>query len=83
MSLFFLFAILNKRSLMITPSSLLSPTTILDGNKLSYAAFPSLRNSGEKYILRFLYLLLHFSTNPMGTVDLIIIIDKHSRSIRF
>ena len=48
------------------------PKTILDGNKLSSRALPSLKNSGEKNIF-ILICFLHLEVNPTGTVDLIMI----------
>ena len=54
--------------------SFLSPKIILDGYKLSYSAFPSLKNSGENIILFILYFVFILSVNPTGTVDLIIIV---------
>ena len=49
------------------------PKTILDGNKLSSRALPSLKNSGEKKIFLFLYAFCTWEVNPTGTVDLIMI----------
>ena len=51
----------------------LLPTTILDGYRLSYRAYPSLKNSGEKIILSVLYLFFRYSVCPSGRVDLITI----------
>jgi len=50
--------------------SLISPTTILDGYRLSYNAFPSLKNSGENIMLLVLYFFRASLVYPTGTVDL-------------
>ena len=42
--------------------------------KLSYKAFPSLKNSGENIILSILYFFLTLLIKPTGIVDLITII---------
>jgi len=44
---------------------------ILDGYKLSYNAFDSLRNSGQNKKFKSEYLLAIFFVYPTGTVDLI------------
>ena len=49
------------------------PITILDGNKLSLSALPSLKNSGEKTIWVVLFFLFKNSVCPNGIVDLITI----------
>jgi hypothetical protein len=51
-----------------------SPTTILEGYKLSYKAFPSLRNSGEKMILKSGCFSRCSCVYPTGIVDLIMIV---------
>ena len=51
-----------------------SPTIILDGYKLSYKAFPSLKNSGLKIILSIWYFSFIALINPTGTVDLTTIV---------
>ena len=54
------------------PLSEHSPTTIREGYKLSYNAFPSLKNSGEKTIFSVLNFAFNSNVYPTGTVDLII-----------
>ena len=44
---------------------------ILEGYKLSYKAFDSLKNSGENKIVNFENFFLILSVNPTGIVDLI------------
>ena len=51
---------------------MISPTTILEGYKLSSKAEPSLRNSGEKIFL-FSNLSFNSSVKPIGIVDFITI----------
>jgi hypothetical protein len=46
----FFIAPCNNRSANNFALSLFSPMTILEGYKLSYKAFPSLKNSGENII---------------------------------
>ena len=55
------------------PFLLLSPTTIRLGDNVSFNELPSLKNSGEKTILLFLYSSLNDSVKPTGMVDLITI----------
>ena len=64
-------------------SLLLSPIIILEGYKLSYKAFPSLKNSGENIIFFFLYFFLNSLVYPIGIVDLIIIVASLFTSIIF
>ena len=47
---------------------------ILDGYKLSYKAFVSLKNSGAKNIFFLLKLFRSMSVKPKGIVDLITIV---------
>ena len=54
-------------------SSLTSPTTILEGCKLSKSALVSLKNSGEKNKFFMFSFALILSVKPNGTVDLITI----------
>ena len=65
-----------KRSANTLALSLFSPTTILEGYKLSYKAFPSLKNSGEKIRLSMPYFSFIDLVKPTGIVDLIIMIDS-------
>ena len=52
----------------------LHDTIILDGYKLSYKAFDSLRNSGLNIILSILHFARICSVSPTGIVDLITIV---------
>ena len=67
----------------------LLPITILEGNRLSCKALPSLRNSGEKIIFLVLWLLCSFSVCPIGNVDFITIgqylppTPKHAKLEKF
>ena len=72
-SIFSLTALSIKISANFIALSDSSPTIILEGNKLSYNAFPSLKNSGENKILLKLNLILVLAVKPTGTVDLITI----------
>ena len=51
-----------------------SPTIILDGYKLSYNAFPSLKNSGLNIIFSISYFSFIACIKPTGTVDLTTIV---------
>ena len=63
-----------KRLANFSALSLCSPTIILEGWRLSYKAFPSLKNSGEKIMLSASNISFTLFVYPTGTVDLITIV---------